>query len=264
MKVHENGVYGEEEEIIVSNEDNKIILDSLYDIYLVEKTLNNQEVVLNPDERVEQEMFHSMYEKSFQKIKEVILKVKDEIYRTEQYKRGDSTSFEVTLKKLRYVLITIIQVYISEFPTYTYIMKRYGSVLRKVFIDIWKSMADADDKRLIEEGMKRGKNIIRRDSEKEALCAAMVYISADNRIVKGKVSYPRKKYLIDVKDLSCDCPDFVYRKFKQGLLCKHLIKFQNECKCLVYLNRIIKNNLYNVPCPMREMLTVAYDEGVSF
>ena len=173
-------------------------------------------------------------------------------------------SYHVTLKKLRYVLITILQVYLVEFPTYSYILRRYGSVLRKIFIDIWKSMTDEDDKELIEEGIAKGKNIIRRDSERVPLSVAMVYISANNRIVKGTISYPKKTYLINVKDLTCDCPDFVHRKLKQGLLCKHLIKFQNECKCLVYLNRIVKENLYNVPCPIKEMLSTAYDEEVSF
>ena len=257
------GEYGEEDEIMVSSEDNRIILDSLYDMYLVEKTLNNQEVVLLHDTKVDRNDFHSLYDKSFEKIYNVILKVKNEIHHFERNIRGD-LSYQVTLKKLRYVLITIVQVYLVEFPTYTYILRRYGSVLRKVFIDIWKSMNDEDDKQLIEEGFVNGKNIIRRESEKVPLSVAMVYISANNRIVKGIVSYPKKTYLINVKDLTCDCPDFVYRKFKQGLLCKHLIKFQNECKCLVYLNRIVKENLYNVPCPIKEMLSIAYDDKVLF
>lgn len=257
------GEYGEEDEIMISSEDNQIILDAIYNMYLVEKTLNNQEVVLDPHGKVDRNMFHPLYEKSFDKIYKVILKLKDEIYAFEQYKREDY-SYQVTLKKLRYVLITIIQVYLAEFPTYSYIIRRYGSVLRKVFIDIWKLMSDEDDKILIQKGITNGKNIIRRDSEREPLSVAMVYIAANNRIVKSVVSYPRKKYLIDVKDLTCDCPDFVHRKYKQGLLCKHLMKFQNECKCMVYLNRIVKDNLYNVPCPMKKMLRIAYDEGVSF
>lgn len=257
------GEYGEEDEIIVSSEDNRIILDSLYDMYLVEKTLDNQEVVLLPDTKVDRNDFHALYERSFEKIYNVILKVKNEIQQFENTMRGN-LSYHVTLKKLRYVLITILQVYLVEFPTYSYILRRYGSVLRKIFIDIWKSMTDEDDKELIEEGIAKGKNIIRRDSERVPLSVAMVYISANNRIVKGTISYPKKTYLINVKDLTCDCPDFVYRKFKQGLLCKHLIKFQNECKCLVYLNRIVKENLYNVPCPIKEMLSTAYDKEVSF
>ena len=257
------GEFGEEEEILVSSEDNKIMLDELYNLYLIEKTLNNQEVVINTDIKVERANFHPLYERSFQKIYDVVFKLKDDIHRLEE-DRGNVNSQEVTLKKLRLVLITILQVYLTEFPTYSYIIRRYGSILRKVFIDIWTSINDIEDRRVIEEGKANKKNIIRRDSEKVPLSVAMVYISSEHRIVKAKVSYPKRKYMIDVQNMSCDCPDFVYRKFKQGLMCKHLRKFQNECKCLVYLNRIVKENLYNVPCPLKNMLSTAYDENVSF
>lgn len=260
MKV---GEYGEEEEIVVSREDNKTILDELYNIYLLEKTLNEQEVVVDPEIKVERSAFHPLYERSYEKIYNTVLKLRDDIYQFERSK-GRGHVGEITLKKLRFALITMIQVYLIEFATYTYILRRYGSVLRKVFIDIWKSMSDEDDMRLIHQGVRDGKNMVRRESDKEPLSVAMVYISADNRIVKGIVSYPKKKYMIDVKELTCDCPDFVYRKCTQGLLCKHLIKFQNECRCLVYLNRIVKDNLYNVPCPLKEMLNIAYDESVKF
>ena len=260
MKVGENG---EEDEIIVSSEDNKTILDELYNIYLVEKTLHDQDVIVDPELKVERGSFHPLYERSYDKIYNTVLKLKDDIHRFEQSK-GRGQTGEIALKKLRFALITMVQVYLVEFGTYSYIVRRYGSILRKVFIDIWKTMSDEDDMQMITRSAQDGNNIVRRQSDKEPLCVAMVYISADNRVVKGHVSYPKKQYMIDVKNLTCDCPDFVYRKQTQGLLCKHLIKFQNECKCLTYLHRIVKDNLYNVPCPLREMLNVAYDENVTF
>lgn len=257
------GETGEEDEILVSSDDNKIILDELYDMYLTEKTLHNQEVVIDPRTKVDRNTFHPSFARSFDRISKVILKVKDEIYRFEVY-RGNIHAHEVTLKKLRFVLITLIQVYLTEFSTYGYIIRRYGSVLRKIYIDIWESMTSGVDQEVIDQGKDSGRNIIRRESDKVPLSVAVVYISTDNRIVKGHISYPKKNYMIDVKDMTCDCPDFVYRKHAQGLMCKHLIKFQNECKCLVYLNRIVRDNLYNVPCPMGKMLSQAYDEDIMF
>ncbi len=260
VKVGENG---EEDEILVSSEDNKIILDELYDMYLTEKTLHNQEVVIDSRTKVDRNTFHPLFARSFDRISKVILKIKDEIYRFEVY-RGNIHAHEVTLKKLRFALITLIQVYLTEFSTYGYIIRRYGSVLRKIYIDIWESMEAGVDQEVIDQGKDSERNIIRRESEKVPLSVAVVYISTDNRIIKGHISYPKKNYMIDVKDMTCDCPDFVYRKHAQGLMCKHLIKFQNECKCLVYLNRIVRDKLYNVPCPMGKMLSQAYDEDIKF
>lgn len=252
-----------EDEMTISSEQNEIILDELYNIYVLEKTLVDQEVVTNTDVKIDDKDLHPIFTKSTDMIFDVILKMKNEIYRFE-WDRGNLNAQDVTMKKLRFILVTMIQVYLTQFTTYEYIIKRYGSILRKIFIEIWGSVLLEEQQFFIDEARKSNRNVVRRPSDKVPLKVPAVYISKDNRIIKAMVFYPKQYYLIDVLNFTCDCPDFMYRKYSQGLICKHLLKFQNECKCMMVMNSVIQEHLYNVPCPVKEMLRVAYDSRTDF
>ena len=253
----------EPDEVVVTPEENKVILDELYNVYALQQTLQDKIPLIDLVGEVSTRSFHKEYLKSYRSMHRVIDKLKSHIFEFEKA-RGNNYVFDVTLKKLRYVMITMIQVYLTEFPTYAPIIHRYGSILRTIFIDIWRNLILDNDNIILREARKNNRNIIRRPSDSEPAQVSAVYISNENRIVKSIVRYPEKSYMIDVQDMTCDCPDFMYRRRFTGECCKHLHRFRNESGCLVLLNRVVEKHLYNVPCPLRDMLHRAYDERVDF
>ena len=255
--------FEEQDEVLVSHEDNKIILDELYNIYVLQHTLHDKNPVIDSHGEVKKSDFHELYLKSYEKIYTVVHKLQSSIFEFET-NRGNIYAYDVTLKKLRYVLITMIQVYMTEFQSYAPIIQRYASILRTIFIDLWQKLIDINDDVIVQEARRNDRNIVQRFSDKMPSFVSAVYISKDNRIVKSLVKYPLKKYMIDVKDMTCDCPDFVYRRQFNGQYCKHLERFRNESGCLVLLNRVIDKHLYNVPCPLKDMLQCAYDDRFDF
>jgi len=53
-----------------------------------------------------------------------------------------------------------------------------------------------------------------------------------------------RKYEVDLKNISCTCPDYIYRKAKVGGLCKHINQVLKdiENKNINFLEHIRKNN----------------------
>lgn len=141
------------------------------------------------------------------------------------------------------------------------------------FISITQSNIIEDEKdRLmkdeIKNGYNRNENILPIESSVKETVTIFLYVSKNNRMLVSKLKNKRKKYLLNIKNNTCTCPDFRLRKMKQGLCCKHLMEIRNKSYCLLLMDKVMdslsQNSCSNSYVPFKKMLSVAYDKSINY
>lgn len=141
------------------------------------------------------------------------------------------------------------------------------------FISITQSNIIEDEKdRLmkdeIKDGYNRNENILPIESSVKETVTIFLYVSKTNKMLVSKLKNKRKKYLLNIKNNTCTCPDFRLRKMKQGLCCKHLMEIRNKSYCLLLMDKVMdslsQNSCSNSYVPFKKMLSVAYDKSINY
>lgn len=135
---------------------------------------------------------------------------------------------------------------------------RIGYVISNVVSKKKKELSDM----LIMLSKKNGENIILMKSFQPMKFGNVCYVDKSNRIKLAKRKLDDKHYTINIKENSCSCPDFIYRKMKAGLSCKHLMELKNKTRCLMLIKNIPA--LHNIAIPVKEMLETAYCPNVQY
>lgn len=143
-----------------------------------------------------------------------------------------------------------------------------SSCIRIIATNIIEDEKDRLMKDEIKEAHKRNENIIAIDSYAKETTILIVYVSINNKMIISKMKNKKKKYLINIKNNTCSCPDFKLRKIKQGLCCKHLMEVRNKSYCLLMIDRVMnslsQNSCNNSYVPLKHMLNVAYDNSINY
>ena len=143
-----------------------------------------------------------------------------------------------------------------------------SSFLRIITNNIIEDEKDRLLKEEIEESSKRNENIIAINSYAKETTTAFVYISINNEIIVSIMKSKKKKYLINIKNNTCTCPDFRKRKMKQGLCCKHLMEIRNKSYCMLMIDKVMsslsQNSCNNSYVPFKHMLNVVYDNSINY
>lgn len=111
---------------------------------------------------------------------------------------------------------------------------------------------------------KKGTNIIKTRSLQPTKYVKVLYKDKCNCLKIAKAPIKHKYYFINVEKNVCSCPDFVYRKLRAGLSCKHLMALKNKTRCLMLLKEIQNDNFYNVNVPFKEMLNTSYNPEIQY
>jgi predicted nucleic acid-binding Zn finger protein len=133
-----------------------------------------------------------------------------------------------------------------------------GCIISNVVSNKKKELSDM----LIMLSKKNGENIIKMKSFQPMKFANVCYVDKSNKMKLAKKKLNDKYYTININANSCSCPDFIYRKMKVGLSCKHLMELKNKTRCLMLIKNIPA--LYNIAIPIKEMLETAYSPGVRY
>ena len=145
------------------------------------------------------------------------------------------------------------------------IVTHFISIIRNNIIENEK---DKLMKNEIKEAHNRNENVISIDSNEKETTTLILYVSKNNKIILSKIKNKKKKYLINIKNNTCTCPDFRLRKIKQDMPCKHLMKINNKSCCLLLIDKVMnalsKNNYNNSYVPFKKMLDVVYNENVDY
>lgn len=173
--------------------------------------------------------------------------------------------YDVALNRLRDVLLTMITVFYTEMSEYKESFDRHVSIIRYVFVKIWKMTIEEYDDKYISKQRLLGCNMVRvRSSTAESRTTQISYYSEQCKIKKVMIKYPCTTYLLNVYHNTCECPDYVFRRLREGTLCKHLKQLKNKTKCLLMIKEFMSNYFHNVPYPMKEMLAHVYQENVVY
>ena len=149
----------------------------------------------------------------------------------------------------------------------------YAIQLVTYFISITQSNVIEDEKdRLmkdeIKDGYNRNENILPIESSVKETVTIFLYVSKNNKMLVSKLKNKRKKYLLNIKNNTCTCPDFRLRKMKQGLCCKHLMEIRNKSYCLLLMDKVMdslsQNSCSNSYVPFKKMLSIAYDKSINY
>jgi predicted nucleic acid-binding Zn finger protein len=163
-------------------------------------------------------------------------------------------------------LIKISNIIVDSLKTHP--VQVVSSCLRIITNNIIEDEKDRLMKDEIEEGSKRNENIIVIESSAKETTTAVLYVSKNNEMTLSKLKNKRKKYLINVKNNTCTCPDFRLRKWKQGLCCKHLMEIRNKSHCILLIDKVmasLSRNSYNTSyVPFKKMLDVVYDKAIDY
>ena len=254
--------------LTVSSQESMEMLNAMYDVYELHRSLSNKTVYvqhgfldeddINPACSLQYKRIHTVVQGIHERIKTIMPPPPDDII---------SDAYNINIDRLRVTLIEIINTWFVEVHEYTPIFKCYASILRKIFIDLWRESIREHEDFCIEEKRKSGLNVIRVKSNKtfnKMRNTQFVYISKGNIVKKVCLKYPPVHYLVDVKRNLCDCPDFVFRKWKAGRMCKHLKNLKNKTRCMMNLINIMGDRTHNILYPLKDMLTAAYDEHIQY
>tara|TARA_B100000405_G_scaffold102215_1_gene71230 strand:- start:339 stop:1223 length:885 start_codon:yes stop_codon:yes gene_type:complete len=251
--------------LIVSPTESAEMLNALYDVYELHCKLTNKTVYLHHG-FLDRDDVHPTCLQRYERIHAVVKGIYERIknlpsdIRTVPRHNGD-------IERLRNVLVEVISIWFIEIPEYAPILKRYASMFRKVFIDIWGEIIHEYDDFCIEQKRNIGINVVRVKSNttyNRIRNAQFIYISKAGIVKKVCLKYPPIYYLVDVKRNFCDCPDFVFRKWKYGLMCKHLKELKNKTRCMMNIIQVMEDRTHNLMYPLKEMLTAAYDKEIRY
>lgn len=161
---------------------------------------------------------------------------------------------------------TICDMIINSFETHVIQLVTYFiSIIRNNIIQAEKEKLMKDE---IMEGLNRNENIVPIESSQKETYTTIVHVSKNNKMIVSKLKNKKKKYLINIKNNTCTCPDFRLRKIKQGLCCKHLMEIRNKSYCLLTINKVMdlisQSSYNNSYVPFKQMLCVAYDKSINY
>ena len=160
----------------------------------------------------------------------------------------------------------ICDIIIDSFKTYAIQLVTYFiSIIKNNLIENERDELMNDE---IKTGFNRNENIIPIESSKKETEATFLYVSKNNKMMVSKLKNKRKKYLVNIKNNTCTCPDFLLRKMQQGLCCKHLIEIRNKSYCLLAIDRVMdslsQSSYNNSYVPFKQMLHVVYDNSINY
>jgi len=156
---------------------------------------------------------------------------------------------------------------VESFETYPiHVVSCYLTIVKKNIIE------DERDRLMmhqIVEGSKRNENIIVIESSaKETFTSVFIYVSKNNEKKFARLKIKRKKYLINIKNNTCTCPNFYVGHMKYGTCCKHLMEIRNKSYCLLMMNKVMaslsQNSYNNYHVPFKEMLHLVYDKSINY
>jgi hypothetical protein len=252
--------------LIVSPMESEEMLNALYDVYELHRSLSNKTVYIHHG-FLDHDDIHPTCLEQYERIHAVAKGILERIKALPFTSDDFIARHNVDTERLRNALVEIISIWFVEVPAYVPILKRYASVFRKVFIDMWGEAIRKYDDFCIEKKRKLGINVIRVKSNttyNRIRNTQFIYISKEGIIKKICLKYPPIHYLVDVKRNLCDCPDFVFRKWKFGLMCKHLKDLKNKTRCMMNVINVMEDRTHNLMYPLKEMLTAAYDDRIKY
>lgn len=160
----------------------------------------------------------------------------------------------------------ICDIIIDSFETYVIQLVTYFiSIIKNNLIE---NERDELMKNEIKMGLNRNENIISIESSKKETEATFLYVSKNNKMMVSKLKNKKKKYLVNIKNNTCTCPDFLLRKMQQGLCCKHLMEIRNKSYCLLAINKVMdslsQSSYNNSYVPFKQMLHAVYDNSINY
>lgn len=167
----------------------------------------------------------------------------------------------IQLNRICYFMIESFKIY----PIH--VVSSYLSIIKNNIIE------DEKDRLMmhqIVEGSKQNENIIviESTSAKETFTPTFIYVSKNNERKFAKMKIKRKKYLINIKNNTCTCPNFYVCHMQYASCCKHLMEMRNKSYCLLLLNKVMdsisQNSYNNYHVPFKEMLNVTYDKSINY
>ena len=225
-----------------TNEINSTNVDT-YPIYTISDLYND----MNDEMKKCYENIFEIYEKIFNIIKEKI-----------------EQNFTNNYGELIRESIKVMQEVIEQVSEKIYDKMLISNIQSYLFNHIIDSFYDKKSKELrnFEKNKFKEKNInvIEFPSLKDDSYDYVIYKNKNNALKIVKVLNRKPKYLINIKENICNCPDFIFRKIYKGGLCKHLKVIQKRTKDLSTLKAIQNKYLYNVNIPLNKMLNFISSE----
>ena len=253
--------------LCISCEENKDILNSLYDIWQLYISVQDRTVHSETNRVFDEEDMHPSMRLSYDKLHASISNIYIRVKSLTMISFINDSHYKLrrNLRGLRAALIELISVYVVFIPEYMPIFKAFTAILRQIFIKIVIEEIEILDKAIIGESVQNGNNLIRVLSDTEQKSHVnLIYVSKTSKVMKVRAELPKIRYLVDVKNNLCDCPDFFYRRFQRGQLCKHLLQLKNKTRCMMNIMEIMRDRTHNLLYPIGEMLRVAYDEKINY
>ena len=201
----------------------------------------------------------SNMQKEFCVIQDFMQSIYDKIFdNVLQQNYKDKVSIVFT--HFRNILLFLNETITELYPSFSVMNNTFYHIANKIITIQMDLLQDS----IISDGLKNNENIIKVDSFKKHKYRQIIFKSKTNCLKIASVVIDKPKYLINVIQNECTCPDFLHRKMKKGLSCKHLLQLKNKNKCLTLIQELQREHLYNVNIPMKHMLKTAYSDDINY